>query len=266
VNCGYQRAIFLNLELPRDLESLFLLNAEVSGGILDALMPKEHLSDFEIGCFPVDMGDTGTAQGMRAVEGRVETGQRDPTLHQAAVAINAETSALIALLGREEGIAIGFILGLDQLLQRDTGIAAQGEGDALMGLALIDGHAFPDLIPLDHVRNIQTDDIDPAQAGIDGEGKHGDVAGLPSWERRVRIVATCSGVRGIFRPTILPRFQGFLGEVMGVIFTPAKTPFYSKAGILQTELAARARTHLTKTAVYQESKRAGRLFAKHPLL
>ena len=45
-----------------------------------------------------------------------------------------------------------------------------------MGLALLDGDALFDFPTFEHVRDIERDNIDAAQAGVDGQAKHRNVA------------------------------------------------------------------------------------------
>ena len=45
-----------------------------------------------------------------------------------------------------------------------------------MGLALLNRDALFDFPSFEHVRDIERDDIHTAQAGVDGEAKHRDVA------------------------------------------------------------------------------------------
>ena len=77
---------------------MLFLDAEIASGVLDGFMTEENLSHAEVGSLPVDVGDTGTSQGMRAVDGRIKAGEGDPLLHQAAVSIHAEALAGRAVL------------------------------------------------------------------------------------------------------------------------------------------------------------------------
>ena len=55
---------------------------------------------------------------------------------------------------------------------------AQCEGHALSRFALLDCDALFDFPAFKNIRDVERDDIDPAQAGVDGKTEHGDVAGI----------------------------------------------------------------------------------------
>lgn len=155
---------------------MLFLDAEISRGVLDALVTQQNLRDFEVGGLAVDVGDAGAAQRVRAVDGWIKVGEGDPVFDQAAVPIHRKPHPLVALLRAEEGITIGFVLGLDQLLQSLARIIPQTETHPLAGLALINGDALFDVVALNDVGDIERHDIDAAQTGVDGEREHGDVS------------------------------------------------------------------------------------------
>ena len=172
-------------------------------------MPEKHLSHTQVRGLAIDMADAGTSKRMRTVEGRVEMSESDPVFHQTPVAIHAEALSHRSVLRGEEGITVGFILGLDQLLQRHTGIIPHGEADTLARLSLVERDTLLDLSSLKHVGDVQGDDIRASEAGIDGHGKHGDVPHVANLREQGANGRDLLGRQGRFSPddlSLVPRF------------------------------------------------------------
>lgn len=93
-----------------------------------------------------------------------------------------------------------------------------------MGLALFDGDAGFDREPVGYVRNVQRHDVDAAQAGIDGQGEHGNIPDIAELGEEGTDRRHLLGGKRRFSPDDLPLVPCFFRCGHGPDFTPAKTP------------------------------------------